>query len=57
MSMKLNEIVASVEHQRIVAQSEKKSIENAVKQIANAFRLDKRNRNTDETHNDTLTQE
>lgn len=57
MSNRLNEFVASVEHQRIVAQSEKKSLENVVKHIANAFRLDKRNRNADETNDDTHNQD
>ncbi|HRF98327.1 MAG TPA: hypothetical protein PLZ51_24130 [Aggregatilineales bacterium] len=57
MNTLLNEFVASVEHQRIVAQSERKSIENAVKQIANAFRLDKRQRHTEESHDDTPVQD
>ncbi|MDZ4669874.1 MAG: hypothetical protein SH821_03290 [Phototrophicales bacterium] len=57
MNNRLNELVASVEHQRIVAQSERKSIENTVKQIANAFRLDKRQRHTEESHDDTPVQD
>ncbi len=57
MNNRLNELVASVEHQRIVAQSERKSIENTVKQIANAFRLDKRQRHTEEIHDDTPVQD
>lgn len=57
MNNLLNEFVAQVEHQRIVAQSERKSIENTVKQIANAFRLDKRQRHTEESHDDIPTQD
>jgi hypothetical protein len=57
MNTLLNEFVASVEHQRIVAQSERKSIENAVKQIANTFRLNKRQRHTEESHDDTPVQD
>ncbi len=57
MNNLLNEFIAQVEHQRIVAQSERKTIENTVKQIANAFRLDKRQRHTEESHDDVPTQD
>lgn len=57
MNTLLNEFVASVEHQRIVEQTERKSIENTIKQIANAFRLDKRQRHTEESHDDNPAQD
>ncbi|MDX2077947.1 MAG: hypothetical protein SFZ02_16075 [bacterium] len=57
MNPLLNEYVASVEHQRIVEQNSRKNIENAVKDIINAFRLDKRQRHTEESHDDTPVQD
>ncbi|MCU0482020.1 MAG: hypothetical protein MUE54_12550 [Anaerolineae bacterium] len=57
MNTLLNEFVASVEHKRIVEQNSRKSIENTVKDIINAFRLDKRQRHTEDSHDDNPIQD
>jgi hypothetical protein len=57
MNTLLNEFVASVEHKRIVEQNSRKNIENAVKDIINAFRLDQRKRHTEDSHDDNPIQD
>lgn len=56
MNNLLNELVAQIEHQRIIAQMGRRTIENAVRQIADDFLSDKRQRRTQENRDDVTTQ-